>query len=51
VVDSFYTVPGVECGKTLEARLGAISVMLVHRISQGLSARLFGAHSLMVLAR
>jgi len=51
VVDSFYTVPGVECGKTWEAELGAIPVMLVHRLSPGLSARLFGAHSLMVLAR
>jgi SAM-dependent methyltransferase len=51
IVDDFYTVPGVECGKTLESRIGAIPVTLVSRVSPGLSARLFGAHSLMVLAR
>jgi SAM-dependent methyltransferase len=51
VVDDFYTVPGVECGTSLESRLGAIPVTVVNRISPGLAARLFGAHSLMVLAR
>ena len=51
VVDDFYTVPGVECGKTLESRIGAIPVTLASRVSPGLSARLFGAHSLMVLTR
>lgn len=51
IADAFYTSIGADCRKTLEARIGRIPVKLVSLLSQGLAARLFGAHSLMVLAR
>lgn len=51
VLDSFFTCPGADRAATLEARLGSIPVKLISFFSEGLAARLAGAHSLMVLAR
>jgi SAM-dependent methyltransferase len=51
VLDSAFTPCGIACARTLEARLGRLPVQAVSWVSAGLAARLFGAHSLLVLAR
>lgn len=51
IKDWFYTQPGIDCSKTFEARLGSVPAGIVSVISDGLSAKLFGAHAMMVLAQ
>lgn len=51
VLDHALTPCGLACSRTLEARLGRLPVQMVSWISAGLAARLFGVHSLLVLAR
>lgn len=51
VMDHVLTPCGIACSHTLEARLGRLPVQCVSWLHAGLAARLFGAHSLLVLAR
>lgn len=51
ILDSFFTCPGADRAATLEARIGSLPVKFISLFSNGLAARLAGAHSLMVLAR